>query len=111
MNKELATFIKELKKDFKPKKQDPNKPTRCWSEKDVLNGKIVDAFVIILRTQGCSWAQKTGCSMCGYFNDSAWEKISDKDLLKQFENAMTASNNTYNNMKSFVERGEIIEEF
>jgi radical SAM enzyme (TIGR01210 family) len=68
--------------------RDPTKPVRCWSEKDILNGKIVDAYVIIFRTRGCSWALKSGCTMCGYFNDSMWEKVSESDLLKQFDKTM-----------------------
>jgi hypothetical protein len=86
--KELSAFCKDLKKDFKPKIKDPKKPVSCWSEKDISNKKIVDAFVIIFRTRGCSWALNSGCSMCGYFNDSIWTKISDEDILKQFETAM-----------------------
>jgi len=89
---ELAQFCKTFKKDFTPKIRDSTKPVRCWSEKDVLDGKIVDAYVIIFRTRGCSWALKSGCSMCGYFNDSMWEKISDKDLLKQFDAAIQGHN-------------------
>jgi archaeosine synthase beta-subunit len=85
---ELAQFCKQLKQDFIPKIQDPKKPVSFWSEKDVLNGKIVDTFVIIFRTQGCSWALKSGCSMCGYFNDSMWQKVSEEDLLTQFKTAM-----------------------
>ena len=82
--KELIQLCKLFKKDFTPKISDPTKPVRCWSEKDVLEGKIVDTFVIILRTRGCSWSLNSGCTMCGYFNDSIWEKVPDKYLLKQF---------------------------
>lgn len=85
---ELAQFCKHLKKDFTPKTKDPQKPVSSWSERDVLNNKPVDAFVIIFRTKGCSWALKSGCTMCGYFNDSLWENVSDDDLLVQFEKAM-----------------------
>jgi radical SAM enzyme (TIGR01210 family) len=85
---ELTEFCKNLKQDFKPKIIDPTKPVRFWSEKDVLEDKVVDAFVIIFRTQGCSWSQEAGCTMCGYFNDSMWRNVSDKDLLKQFDKAM-----------------------
>jgi radical SAM enzyme (TIGR01210 family) len=85
---ELAQFCKQLKKDFIPKIQNPKKPVGCWSEKDVMDGKVVDTFVIIFRTQGCSWALKSGCSMCGYFNDSMWQKVSDNDLLSQFNIVM-----------------------
>ena len=85
---DLAEFCRNLKKDFTPRKRDSKKPVSCWSEKDVLDDKIVDAFVIIFRTRGCSWAFKSGCSMCGYFNDSMWEEVSDADLLNQFDIAM-----------------------
>lgn len=85
---ELAQFCKQLKQDFTPKIQNPKKPVSFWSEKDILDDKIVDAFVIIFRTKGCSWALKSGCSMCGYFNDSMWENVSDDDLLKQFNTSM-----------------------
>ena len=85
---ELAKFCRELKKDFKPKIQDPKKPVRCWSEKDLLDGNVVDAFVIIFRTRGCSWALSSGCTMCGYFNDSLWDEITDEDLLLQFDTVL-----------------------
>lgn len=92
---ELAQFCKSLKKDFIPRIKDSKKPVSYWSEKDVFDDKIVDAFVIIFRTRGCSWALNSGCSMCGYFNDSMWEKISDEDLLAQFDRAM----NKYSDQK------------
>jgi radical SAM enzyme (TIGR01210 family) len=86
--KEIAEFCKNLKENYKPKKTNFTKPVSCWSEKDLLNGEITDTFVIIFKTKGCSWAIESGCSMCGYFNDSAWVDISDKDLMAQFEVAM-----------------------
>jgi radical SAM enzyme (TIGR01210 family) len=93
MNKQLAKSIKELKQDFSPKIINPTKPVSCWSEKDILNNKVVDAFVIIFKTKGCSWAHESGCSMCGYFNDSLWKDVSDKDILAQFEYALTKYKN------------------
>lgn len=86
--KKLEFLCKNLKKDFSPKNQDSQKPVSYWHENDVLDDKIVDTFVIIFRTIGCSWARQSGCSMCGYFNDSMWKEVSEKDLLIQFENAM-----------------------
>jgi len=85
---ELANFCRNLKNDFIPKIKDSKKPVKFWSEKDRLDGKIVDAYVIIFRTKGCSWAQKSGCSMCGYFNDSLWQDVSNDDLLTQLNIAM-----------------------
>jgi radical SAM enzyme (TIGR01210 family) len=108
---ELAQFCKELKTSFKPRLKDPRRPVRFWTESDFLNGKIVDTFVIILKTRGCSWAHNSGCAMCGYFNDTMWFDISSKDLETQFENAM----NDYSGQKfvkiftsgSFLDKKEI----
>ena len=90
---EITTFCRSFKKDFIPRLQNPRQPVRCWSEKDVLDGTIVDAYVIILRTRGCSWALSSGCTMCGYFNDSMLSAVSEKDLLAQFENALQGYKN------------------
>ena len=85
--KELEQFCRELKKNFKPR--DKGNHVKTWSEKDYIEGiGVVDAFVIILRTRGCSWAINSGCSMCGYFNDSTWRKLSANDILSQFNLAM-----------------------
>jgi len=85
---ELAAFIQQLKTNTSRKKQDPTAPARYWSEPDMLQGKVVDAFVIIFRTFGCSWASYSGCTMCGYFTDSCETKVSSEDMLHQFECAM-----------------------
>jgi len=85
---ELTSFCHSFKQDFTPRRQDPRQPVHCWSEKDVLNGAVVDAYVIILRTRGCSWALSSGCTMCGYFNDSMLAEVSDADLQTQFDTAM-----------------------
>lgn len=89
---ELSQLCKSLKKDFKPRITNTKRPVSFWSEKDVLNKKIVDTFVIIFRTRGCSWALNSGCSMCGYFNDSKWGKVLDEDILIQFDVAMEKYN-------------------
>ena len=85
---EITSFCHSFKKDFTPRPQNPRQPVRCWSEKDVLDGKVIDAYVIILRTRGCAWALSSGCTMCGYFNDSLLTDVSEEDLSVQFDNAM-----------------------
>jgi radical SAM enzyme (TIGR01210 family) len=90
--KELADFCKNLKKDFTPRIRDSTKPVKYWSEKDFLKDKIVNTYVIIFRTRGCKWSIKSGCTMCGYYNDSLWNNITDEDLLKQFETSMEKYN-------------------
>jgi radical SAM enzyme (TIGR01210 family) len=85
---ELADLCKQRNRRFQPKKTSLTKPVKTWSEKDLLDGNIIDAFVIILRTSGCSWLKRSGCSMCGYFTDSAWTEVSDESLLLQVEQAL-----------------------
>ncbi len=63
----------------------------CWTEKDLLSGEIVDAVVVILRTSGCSWARKKGCTMCGYINDCNPE-VSGENLITQTERAFEKAN-------------------
>jgi radical SAM enzyme (TIGR01210 family) len=63
--------------------------TKCWSEEDVLDNQSCRAFVVILKTRGCTWALAGGCTMCGYANDSAWTKVSEEQLVEQFEKAWT----------------------
>ncbi len=59
----------------------------AWSEDDALDGERVKAFVVILRTSGCSWYRSTGgCSMCGYNEES--ETTSGEDLIFQFTKAL-----------------------
>lgn len=55
-----------------------------WKEKELLNGRIVDAGVIVLKTAGCSHFHRGGCSMCGY-NVGSDPNVSPESVLKQFE--------------------------
>ncbi len=84
---ELQDLIRSLRPD-KPREFDEERPIAMWTEKDVSRGKVVEAFVLILRTRGCYWALHSGCSMCGYINDARMEKVPDKAMEKQLEKAM-----------------------
>ncbi len=75
----LPEIVTQLR-DVRP--ADPRAYISTWTEKDVLDGKVVDAWVIILRTRGCYWARTSGCSMCGYVNDVAVE-VTPADLEAQ----------------------------
>ncbi|MBU3901902.1 MAG: archaeosine biosynthesis radical SAM protein RaSEA [Candidatus Thermoplasmatota archaeon] len=131
--KEFQEKIRGLRK-YPKGKYVPKQYVSCWSEKDVIDNEIVDAFVIILRTRGCSWALKSsgktegfskdarnscwnsvasGCSMCGYINDAMIENVSDEDLFFQFSEAMKK----FNDQKivkiftsgSFLDKSEVSE--
>jgi len=73
-----------VKDERRPREFDPREYISTWTEKDLLHGKVVDAWVIIFRTRGCYWARASGCSMCGYVNDVAQE-VSAADLEHQLE--------------------------
>lgn len=62
-------------------------PASVWKEKENIDGKVVDAGVIILQTAGCSHFHRGGCSMCGY-NIDARKDISSSDISQQFSNAL-----------------------
>ncbi|MDR2866640.1 MAG: archaeosine biosynthesis radical SAM protein RaSEA [Methanomassiliicoccaceae archaeon] len=69
------------------RKKVPSQPEAIWKEKDMSSGRTVDAMVIILRTNGCSWARKGGCTMCGYASASM-SGITAGDLMGQLDHAV-----------------------
>jgi hypothetical protein len=73
-----------VKDERRPRDFDPRAYISTWTEKDLLHGKVVDAWVIIFRTRGCYWARASGCSMCGYVNDVAQE-VAPADILHQLD--------------------------
>ena len=80
----LPELVTQLR-DVRP--ANPREYISTWTEKDVLDGKVVDAWVIIFRTRGCYWARKSGCSMCGYVNDVAVE-VAPEDLEVQLDKVL-----------------------
>jgi len=55
-----------------------------YTEKEFLNGRTRNERVLILRTRGCSWSYHSGCSMCGFWEDTNPE-INANDIMKQIE--------------------------
>jgi radical SAM enzyme (TIGR01210 family) len=91
VNKELNAEARALRAKI-AMRSDPGDLTdftKCWSEEDVLDNRPCRAFVVILKTRGCTWALAGGCTMCGYANDSAWTKVSEEQLVAQFHKAWT----------------------
>jgi len=80
----LAQIVKD---ERRPRDFDPREIISTWTEKDLLHGKVVDAWVIIFRTRGCYWARASGCSMCGYVNDVAQE-VGPEDLAVQLQSVL-----------------------
>ncbi len=63
--------------------RNPYEYVSCWTEEEVLDGEACDAMVLILATKGCSWALRSGCSMCGYTNESS-SLATDESVWEQY---------------------------
>ena len=69
-------------------KRSPSQLETLWKEKDMASGEIVDAMVVIKRTNGCCWVKSGGCTMCGY-REASLAKVTEEDLTKQLEQALS----------------------
>lgn len=59
-----------------------------WAEDEALGAERVRAFVLILKTRGCYWADVKGCSMCGYSKDTLGRSATPEELAHQLSEAM-----------------------
>jgi radical SAM enzyme (TIGR01210 family) len=80
---------KAIKQKHNYKENQLDKPITFWIKEDRLLKKLGKEFTIILRTKGCSWAigPDGGCSMCGYVQDSTFEKIDQAHIKNQIDYA------------------------
>lgn len=65
-------------------------PVNLWSEPEALHGTRTRAFVTILRTRGCYWADLKGCTMCGYAKDTLGRSATPAELDRQWQQALGA---------------------
>lgn len=86
MKDTLKNIIKMKREKAKlgARKRAPGRLVSTWVERDILNSNEVNAFVAILNTTGCQWARDSGCSMCGYYNDTN-QNVKEGDILEQLE--------------------------
>jgi archaeosine synthase beta-subunit len=67
---------------------DASRFVNAWVEPEALGGARVPAFVLILRTRGCYWADLKGCSMCGYARDTLGRSATSAELGAQLVRAL-----------------------
>jgi radical SAM enzyme (TIGR01210 family) len=67
-------------------RRSPREPVAVWTEKENLDGTVVDAGVVILRTSGCAHSRSGGCTMCGYNAESS-DEVTPEDIVAQFRHA------------------------
>ncbi|MBW3584075.1 MAG: archaeosine biosynthesis radical SAM protein RaSEA [Euryarchaeota archaeon] len=87
--KEMVEAQKSCASAFTPRAEtDTTQAAKVWHEDDNFGGQATKALVMVLKTRGCDWLIKSGCTMCGYFNDSFFDDVSADHIILQFENAM-----------------------
>lgn len=64
-----------------------------WVEREAIGTEEVPAFVLILRTRGCYWADQKGCSMCGYAKDTLGRSATPAELAEQLDHALARYKN------------------
>ena len=64
---------------------DASEPATVYYTPEVMpDGEQTTAATVILRTKGCHWWWSSGCTFCGYFNDTR-DDVESKDLHAQWE--------------------------
>jgi radical SAM enzyme (TIGR01210 family) len=80
----LSDVMREIRGRQRVKPYPPTEPVGFWKGEDLLDGKPVRSNTIIFRTKGCYWAQKGGCTMCGYTYDAAVTPPTYEDIMSQY---------------------------
>ena len=71
---------------------DASKPVTVYMTPENLpDGTPCTAATVILRSKGCAWWWKSGCTFCGYFNDVR-DDVSAEDMFSQWEFAKKTTN-------------------
>ncbi len=86
-----ASLARTVARDRRPPPAAPDSAGRLvnrWTEAEALHGERVRAYVVILKTRGCYWADVKGCSMCGYSRDTLGRSASPAELGRQIEEAL-----------------------
>jgi len=82
----LGIIKTQRKKAMNRKRRPPDIST--WTHRERYKGTIIEGFNAVLVTRGCRWYHASGCSMCGYSNES---DISGEDIRmgRQLEKVRT----------------------
>lgn len=60
--------------------------TVYFTPETLADGTPCSAVTVILRTKGCHWWWSSGCTFCGYFNDTR-DDVTNEDLHAQWQYA------------------------
>jgi archaeosine synthase beta-subunit len=85
------SLARSVARERRPPPAGPNAarhPVNLWTEDEALGTERVRAFVLILKTRGCYWADLKGCSMCGYSKDTLGRSATPGELAHQLSEAV-----------------------
>jgi len=85
------SLARTVARDRRPPPAEPAAASRYvnqWVEAEAIGAERVAAFVLILRTRGCYWADEKGCSMCGYAKDTLGRSATPAELSEQLDRAL-----------------------
>ena len=89
---------------------DPTKPVTTYTTPEVLpDGTTTTALTVILHTKGCHWWWSSGCTFCGYFNDTR-DDIEGPQLLTQWEWALDRDDMDSIGMLKVYTSGSLLED-
>jgi len=72
---------------------DANKPATVYVTPELTkDGEVCKAATVILRTKGCHWWWSSGCTFCGYFNDTR-DDVTNENLHEQWNYSKEKLNN------------------
>jgi archaeosine synthase beta-subunit len=86
-----ASVARSVAHDRRPDPAAPDAARRYvnqWVEDEAIGSERVPAFVLILKTRGCYWADQKGCSMCGYAKDTLGRSATPEELAEQTKRAL-----------------------
>jgi radical SAM enzyme (TIGR01210 family) len=84
----LAQVVAHDRRPLPGDPQDARRYVNLWTEPEALGGEEVRAFVLILRTRGCYWADIKGCTMCGYARDTLGRSATEEEIAQQVRSAL-----------------------
>ncbi len=85
------SLARSVARDRRPPPAPPGSADRyvnAWAEDEAIGTERVRAFVLILKTRGCYWADLKGCSMCGYSRDTLGRSATPAELAEQLRRAL-----------------------
>jgi len=84
----LARTVARERRPGPAEPADARRYVNQWVEREAIGPDEVAAFVLILRTRGCYWADQKGCSMCGYAKDTLGRSATPAELAEQLDRAL-----------------------